>query len=59
MFNCFLLEPFENTSTYRLYQWRNDTIRPSRIISPGLYQPFGMFVVSTGEIYVNLRKKPP
>ena len=53
MFNCFLLEPFENTSTYRLYQWRNDTIRPSRIISPGLYQPFGMFVVSTGEIYVN------
>ena len=53
MFNCFLLDPFENSFSYRLYEWRNDTTRPSRIISTGLYQPFGMFVVSTGEIYVN------
>jgi len=53
MFNCFLLELSENTFSYRLYEWRNDMTRPSRIISTGLYQPFGMFVVSTGEIYVN------
>ena len=49
----FLGAEMKDTSTYRLYEWRNDTIHPSRIISPGLYEPFGMFVVSTGEIYVN------
>jgi len=54
MFNCFLLgAEYVNTFDYRLYEWYNDTTRPSRIISPGLYKPFGMFVVSTGEIYVN------
>ena len=52
--NCFVLGSSVNSSfPYRLYEWRNDTIRPSRIISSGLFQPFGMFVVSTGEIYVN------
>ena len=49
----FLGLEMKDTSTYRLYEWRNDTTRPSRIISPDLYKPFGMFVVSTGEIYVN------
>jgi len=54
MFDRFLLgHQLVNTLDYRLYEWRNDTTHPSRIISSDLYRPFGMFVVSTGEIYVN------
>ena len=54
MFDCFVAGSSLNSSfPYRLYEWRNDINRPSRIISSGLSQPFGMFVVSTGEIYVN------
>ena len=45
-----------DTDNHRLYEWYNgssNSSSPTRIISNGLYRPYGLFVLSTGDIYVN------
>jgi hypothetical protein len=45
----YVKDPLNN----RLYKWHNDSSSPTRIISDSLNGTFGLFVSSTGDIYVS------